>query len=63
MVATQRTEGLFRVAKQSGINRGLSLCALLDKLTQLETRLLVETERLSSRRIDTGRTFAVKDLE
>ncbi|CAM9698568.1 unnamed protein product, partial [Sphacelaria rigidula] len=63
MVATKRTEGLFGVAKQTGIHRGLSLCALWDKLRQLETRLLMETERLSSRRIDTGRTFAVKDLE
>eukprot|EP00903_Cladosiphon_okamuranus_P021507 g19772.t1 len=35
MVATQRTEGMFGVAKNSGIHKKLSLCGLWDKLQLL----------------------------
>lgn len=45
MVATQRTEGVFGVAKRSGVNKKLSLCALRKELQKVETRMLMETER------------------
>lgn len=44
MVATQRTEGMFGMAKGSGVNKKLSLCALRETLQQLEKRTLIETE-------------------
>ena len=45
MVAAQRTEGMFGVAKRSGVNKKLSLCALLKELQKVEKRMLMETER------------------
>ena len=42
MVATQRTEGMFGVAKNSGIHKKLSLCGLWDKLQLLYQKMDVE---------------------
>ena len=42
MVATQRTEGMFGVAKNSGIHKKLSLCGLWDKLQLLYKKMDVE---------------------
>lgn len=45
MVATQRTEGLFGVAKRSGVEKKLSLCALWDRLQHLSKMIAIETAR------------------
>ena len=45
MVAAQRTEGMFGVAKRSGVNKKLSSCALRKELQKVEKRMLMETER------------------
>ena len=45
MVAAQRTEGMFGVAKMSGVNKKLSLCALLKELQKVGKRMLMETGR------------------
>lgn len=42
MVATQRTEGLFGVAKRSGVNKTLSLCGLWGQLQRLHQKLAIE---------------------
>lgn len=42
MVATQRTEGMFGVAKNPGIHKELSLCGLWDKLQLLYKKMDVE---------------------
>eukprot|EP00752_Nemacystus_decipiens_P014874 g13243.t1 len=42
MVATQRTEGMFGMAKNSGIHKKLSLCGLWDKLQLLYKKMDVE---------------------
>ncbi|CAN0326134.1 unnamed protein product [Ectocarpus sp. 6 AP-2014] len=43
MVAIQRTEGLFGVAKRSGVDKKLSLCALWDRLQRLSKMIAIET--------------------
>lgn len=45
MVSTQRTEGLFGVAKRSGVDKKLSLCGLWDRLQHVNKMLAVETAR------------------
>jgi len=45
MVATQRTEGMFGVAKKSGIHKKLSLCALWDRLQHVYHTMDVEHGR------------------
>ena len=45
MAATQRTEGLFGVAKRAGVEKKLSLCALWDKLQRVNKSLEVESAR------------------
>ena len=45
MVATQRTEGFFGVAKRSGVDKKLSLCALWDRLQRLSKMIAIETAR------------------
>ena len=44
MVSTQRTEGLFGVAKRSGVDK-LSLCGLWERLQHADKMLTVETAR------------------
>lgn len=45
MVATQRVEGLFSVAKKSGVEKKLSLCALWDRLQRVIQMLEIEHSR------------------
>ena len=45
MAATQRTEGLFGVAKRAGVEKKLSLCALWEKLQRVNKSLEVESAR------------------
>ena len=45
MVSTQRTEGLFGVAKRSGVDKKLSLCGLWERLQHVDKMLTVETAR------------------
>ncbi|CAB1106078.1 unnamed protein product [Ectocarpus sp. CCAP 1310/34] len=42
MVATKRTEGMFGVAKKSGIHKKLSLCALWDRLQHVYQTMDIE---------------------
>lgn len=45
MVATQRVEGLFSVAKTAGVDKRLSLCALWERLRRVNRMLDVEHGR------------------
>ena len=45
MVATQRTEGMFGVAKRSGVHKILSLCGLWDQLQLLYHKMDIEHSR------------------
>ena len=45
MVATQRTEGMFGVAKRSGVHKKLSLCGLWDQLQLLYHKMDIEHSR------------------
>ncbi|CAM9607343.1 unnamed protein product [Ectocarpus fasciculatus] len=63
MVATQRTEGLFGVAKRSGVEKKLSLCALWDRLQQLSKMIAIETARLATPPITPGVAFRDKHVE
>ncbi|CAB1116867.1 unnamed protein product [Ectocarpus sp. CCAP 1310/34] len=45
MFATQRTEGMFGVAKKSGIHKNLSLCALWDRLQHVYQTVDIEHGR------------------
>lgn len=45
MVATQRTEGMFGVAKRSGVHKKPSLCGLWEKLQLLYQKMDVEYSR------------------
>lgn len=45
MVATQRTEGMFGVAKRSGVHKKLSLCGLWEKLQLLYQKMDIEHSR------------------
>ncbi|CAB1096799.1 unnamed protein product [Ectocarpus sp. CCAP 1310/34] len=63
MVATQRTEGLFGVAKRSGVEKKLSLCALWDRLQHLSKMIAIETARLETPPITPGVAFRDKHVE
>lgn len=45
MVTTQRTEGMFGVAKVTVLEKNLSLCALWEKLQRLYKMLDIEAAR------------------
>ncbi|CAB1105077.1 unnamed protein product [Ectocarpus sp. CCAP 1310/34] len=63
MVATQRTEGMFGVAKKSGIHKNLSLCALWDRLQHVYQTMDIEHGRVASPAVKLELAFPTKHLE
>eukprot|EP00903_Cladosiphon_okamuranus_P021090 g19373.t1 len=63
MVATQRTEGMFGVAKNSGIHKKLSLCGLWGKLQLLYKKMDVEYCRIATRGVGAELPFQTKHLQ
>ncbi|CAM9643569.1 unnamed protein product, partial [Ectocarpus sp. 6 AP-2014] len=57
MVATQRKEDLFGVAKRSSVDKKLSLCALWDRLQRLSKMIAIETARLATPPLAAGVAF------
>ncbi|CAB1118493.1 unnamed protein product [Ectocarpus sp. CCAP 1310/34] len=63
MVATQRTEGMFGVAKRSGVHKKLSLCGLWEKLQLLYQKMDVEYSRVATRGVGAELPFQTKHLQ
>eukprot|EP00903_Cladosiphon_okamuranus_P017077 g15736.t1 len=63
MVATQRTEGMFGVAKRSGVHKKLSLCGLWEKLQLLYQKMDIEYSRVATRGVGAELPFQAKHLQ
>ncbi|CAN0422594.1 unnamed protein product, partial [Ectocarpus sp. 13 AM-2016] len=63
MVATQRTEGMFGVAKRSGVHKKLYLCGLWEKLQLLYQKMDVEYSRVATRGVGAELPFQTKHLQ